>query len=146
MSDEVQKLAEDLVNATEEYKAVLSAIKELDSELFQQLSEVREKCENLESAVKGMMKKNPDSEVLISGHKFRVSTSTKSDLDLESAVIRAEELGHIEVLLAYGVLQFKGNASMLQRLPEEIQEEYKKFVSNKKSHRISMPKGLKRSW
>lgn len=146
MSDEVEKLAGKLVEAHTEYKALLSAVVAQDSDLFQQLAEAKEKCEGLESAVKGLMKSNPDAEVLISGHKFRVSTSTKQSLDLESTVLKAEELGHIEVLLEYGVLQFTGDATKLERLPVEVRAEYEKFVSKKETHRVSMPRGLKRSW
>ena len=132
MSDEIQKLAEDLVKSTQEYKELLAAIQKQDPELFQQFQETREKCENLESAVKAMLKKDPTAEVSVADeHKFRVSSSTKEELDLESTVLKAEGYGHIELLIEYGVLDFKGNASKIERLPEDIKPIYKKFISKK---------------
>jgi len=147
MSDEMQKMSEDLIVAHAEYRELAAAVVAQNPELFAQFSEAREKCENLESGLKALYRTNPSTNLDVSPeHKFRVSTSTKADLDLESTVIQAEGYGHIELLLEYGVLQFKGDPSRIERLPEELKPVYKKFVTSKSSVRVSAPKAFKRSW
>lgn len=145
MSEELNKLAQALVESTAEYRDLLEQIKKQDPELFAKFEEKREQCEGLESAVKSLLK-DENNNLEIEDHKFRVSTSTRSGLDLESVILDAEEHGHLPLLVEYGVLEFKGNASKVERLPDETKALYQNHVTKSTVKRVTMPKSLKRPW
>lgn len=146
-NDDMQKIAEDLIVAHQEYQDLFAALQKQDPELFEKFKNAKEKCDNLESALKGLYRGAPDAELDVPPeYKFRVSHSKKKDLDLESAVLQADHSGHIEVLLEYGVLEFKGNASKVERLPTDIRPLYEDLIETKTTTRVSPPKSLKRPW
>ena len=142
---ELKILTKQLIEAKGQYEALLTEIICASPELFEELTSVKDKLEGLESAVKALLK--DEKENFVSGpYVFKVSSTRKEVLDLESTVFTADKKGHLDILLQYGVLKFTGDPSKIPRLPEKIRSAYKEFVSTTTSKRVSMPKSLKRSW
>ena len=145
MDKDLEELSKALIEETKRYEELAKALMEKDQALFDEWQASKKKCEDLEKATKGLLKLS-DKTVEVENYTFKVSTSTRTSLDLEKVVVKAEEYEHIEVLLQHGVLAFKGDASMIDRLPEKLRPIYKRCVSTTKVKRVTMPKALCRKW
>ena len=145
MSKELDELTSLLIEKSGEYSATVAALQADSPELFQRITVLRGELDDLESAVKSLLKIEEKS-FENNQVTFRVSSRTTSKLDLETVVFKASQYEHIELLLEDGMLRFEGDADKIQRLPDNIRPLYEKHIVNSISKRVTMPKALKRKW
>ena len=138
--------------AVEELIACQKEIDLLNDELIEHHPEIMARLSQLQSEKASLVEKTK-REIRDLGpgkhefgeHVFKVLKGpTKVTIDVDAVMVDAEERGHTETLLEYGVLTYAGNVNQVHRLPDEMKAIYEAHLTETKgSSRVTFAKGLK---
>lgn len=140
MADAVDTLLE----TNEEITALWERLALADSDAVEMLRELEAKKPDLVAAAKKELRDGGAGSTKIGAYQFRVAAGgEKKVYDAEDLVEEAEERGHMDELLRFGVLQYAVNDTQMQRLTPELRAIYgSMFTLKKGTLRVTIPKAL----
>lgn len=133
-----------LLEANTEIADLWERLKLADPDAVEMLHELQAKKPGLVSEAKKELREGGPGSTKVGAYSFRVSSGgDKKVFDAEDIVEEAEDRGHMDELMRYGVVAYTVNATQMERLNPELRAIYgEMFTMKKGTLRVSIPKAL----
>lgn len=141
--EDLVEAASDLVAKNEERKEIRALLDEEFPDEMERLGELDKEIANAQSVVKGLMRSHGASETIF-GFDFRVGKGPKKIAVDEAGVLdRAEENGHLSVLVEAGFVKYAFDPKQVDRLPPKLKAIYSGYLEETEgTKRTFIPKDL----
>ena len=133
-----------LLETNQEIADLWERLKLADPDAVEMLRELEAKKPGLVDEAKKELREAGPGSTKIGSYSFRVSAGNdKKVFDAEDIVEEAEDRGHMDELMRYGVIEYAVNPTQMERLNPELRAIYGEMYTMKKGTlRVTIPKAL----
>jgi len=142
-SEDATEAATHLIALSEEKQAILALLEEEFPEEMERLQSLQKEIDTAVSTVKTALRQSGHGKTLF-GHEFKVGSGAKKlNVDEAGVLDRAEEEGHLMILIDAGFVKYAFDPKQVDRLPGKLKAIYTEFVEEEEgTKRVYIPKEL----